>query len=1071
MDGDAQQAPKSVPRFASFRSNVLPTPTSKPSGSNKSDNLPLPTEYLKGSRDHARKLRKRRSPSLTPSHAEISFSKSKEHFVDLDEAPATFAIDVKGDYRNLEYGSSYGVPTYVRTEGRIALGAKTGPGSPAHRGATRDHANDSISKRIVKNLGRQKVHRVVADSTSTSENDAWAEFVHLRPSKRRKTELGDEAENEPRVYNLKDELNYSSKDAAEPPPPGGAVPEDWSGSDVEGMHSQAPVFEEHLRQRRAALSRQVEEDPTDWVSWLALVELQDEADGFFDVSSEGRRTNAERRSNAEVDLSIYEKALESVTDPEGRERLYLGMMFKAPRVWEPKRCASKWQKILKEHRSSHRLWKRYLDFHQSRLSDFSLEETRKHYLDLLQDVRKGQAPDQEARGSRPYSIQLYILLRLTLLLREGDYTELAVAIWQALLEFTFNKPHHLRSDPSQKMHDASLLAFEEFWESEVPRIGEPNAKGWLNYQNDGNEQAPPSAAMDSPSRPDSSAPKVWADAEREASSCLKMASRAIDASGEDPYRVALFSDIQPILSDLPTSSEQQAIVAAFLCFCHLPPHTNDEDNHIRSWYNDQFVRNEVLYDDISMSVTNDSTESSQSTPFAFPLAEHPISPDTLFPVAGKWFSAFGSCARNRGPVPEEFILATLKMLVNRGFGNESLAEYVLAFELQVSPTTVLKSAKGLLKKRPSSLPLYNAYALIQSRLGNGEMANTVFNTAIQMSNRLDHVASRDVILLWRNRIWEMLSSGQTTTALEQLLKFDNADAEGEASERGSATAYLRLRNALSAGRDEMLSLSLSSLAINYSELLVLLSYLTTSNSLPSALSSFASNLRLLAHTTTTTTSRPVTSSEVLFRQSLARLLYTHVLHKRPYSPRTTRAFLAESIAASPTNTIFLSLYAWNEARFRVDDRVRGIMRDVVLGSSHHHHSSTNPQQQEAEPMEAEDNIIPHHFAIHTDLHRGIAQGSNVQAVRGTFERALRSVPHSAGLWKWYFDFEHAKGDMKRARDVFYRAVRACPWVKELYMLAFEKLAGEEGEVMMGEGGLRGVRDMMVEREVRIRVGF
>lgn len=56
--------------------------------------------------------------------------------------------------------------------------------------------------------------------------------------------------------------------------------------------------------------------------------------------------------------------------------------------------------------------------------------------------------------------------------------------------------------------------------------------------------------------------------------------------------------------------------------------------------------------------------------------------------------------------------------------------------------------------------------------------------------------------------------------------------------------------------------------------------------------------------------------------------------------------------------------------------------------------------------------------------------------------------------------------MKRTRDLFYRAVRACPWVKEVYMLAFDYLAE-----VMSEEELRGVYEMMLEKELRIHVAL
>lgn len=249
----------------------------------------------------------------------------------------------------------------------------------------------------------------------------------------------------------------------------------------------------------------------------------------------------------------------------------------------------------------------------------------------------------------------------------------------------------------------------------------------------------------------------------------------------------------------------------------------------------------------------------------------------------------------------------------------------------------------------------------------------------------------------------------------------------------------------------MLSLVLPTQAILYSELLVLYDYLVCDLSLQAAQNSFISNLQRLHDKIPSDR-----AAEALFRQSFARLLYIHISQKHPYSPATVRSFLAESIAAFPHNTIFLSLYAWNESRFRIDDRVRGIVRDTVFGNRYGRQGDD----------EGSDDVTIHFFAVYVDLQRGVLQGSNHNAVRGTFERALQSegAAHSAGLWKLYFLFEHRNADLSRARDVFYRAVMACPWAKQIYMLAFDYLGDE-----MSEMELRGVYDMMVERELRIHI--
>ena len=73
---------------------------------------------------------------------------------------------------------------------------------------------------------------------------------------------------------------------------------------------------------------------------------------------------------------------------------------------------------------------------------------------------------------------------------------------------------------------------------------------------------------------------------------------------------------------------------------------------------------------------------------------------------------------------------------------------------------------------------------------------------------------------------------------------------------------------------------------------------------------------------------------------------------------------------------------------------------------------------------------------------------------------------SAALWKLYFMFEHSRGEMQKAKDVFYRGMMACPWAKELYMLAFSYLR----DVVPIEE-LRGVYEAMVERGLRIHVSL
>ena len=258
---------------------------------------------------------------------------------------------------------------------------------------------------------------------------------------------------------------------------------------------------------------------------------------------------------------------------------------------------------------------------------------------------------------------------------------------------------------------------------------------------------------------------------------------------------------------------------------------------------------------------------------------------------------------------------------------------------------------------------------------------------------------------------------------------------------------------LTAIRDHMLSLSSYSHATLTIECLILFAYLRNAQSLSAATLAFKSNIALVS----TYISSDSSNHEYL-HQSLARLIHYHATRTHFFKPSDIRSLLAESIAQFPQNTIFLSLYAWNETRFRIEDRVRSIVRDLVLGGS----GGTKSK--------AQDSVVLHFFAVYSELHRGITLGSNLSTIRSTFERAVGSDSgaYCAGLWKLYFLFEHSRSEVERAKTIFWRSLRACPWAKDLYMLAFEHLKGEKA---MDEADLRGIYRLLGEKELRVHVGL
>jgi hypothetical protein len=197
-------------------------------------------------------------------------------------------------------------------------------------------------------------------------------------------------------------------------------------------------------------------------------------------------------------------------------------------------------------------------------------------------------------------------------------------------------------------------------------------------------------------------------------------------------------------------------------------------------------------------------------------------------------------------------------------------------------------------------------------------------------------------------------------------------------------------------------------------------------------------------------------------QAVARLLTHHVTHAPIVKPALIRSALEPLIASFPDNTILLSLYAANEARFSIDDRVRGIMHRSALHAS----DSTS--------------IAGWCFAIHFETLRGEIAGSTSHSIRALYKRATHtdaSGAHAPALWGMYLRFEIAQLRRERARnggkvgeaeakvkETFYAGLRSVPWCKDFMMVAFA-----EARSVYGEEELWKVYRVMQEKEVRVYV--
>jgi hypothetical protein len=195
-------------------------------------------------------------------------------------------------------------------------------------------------------------------------------------------------------------------------------------------------------------------------------------------------------------------------------------------------------------------------------------------------------------------------------------------------------------------------------------------------------------------------------------------------------------------------------------------------------------------------------------------------------------------------------------------------------------------------------------------------------------------------------------------------------------------------------------------------------------------------------------------------QAIARLLTYHVTHAPIVKPALIRSALEPLITSFPDNTILLSLYAANEARFSIDDRVRGIMHRSAL------HASDSMT------------VAGWCFAIHFETLRGEIAGT-AHSIRALHKRATHadaSGAHAPALWGMYLRFEIAQLQSERARngkvgeaearvkETFYQGLRSVPWCKDFVMVAFTEAGG-----VFGEEEAWKVYRVIQEKEVRVYV--
>jgi hypothetical protein len=822
-----------VPRFASFK----PKPTTAVLEEAKADKATQRKHHRKDETyDKDRRRRhheKHRSGSrerfpLHETKIEPPLYRAKDEFV------GDYVVDRKGDEKNLVYGSihRYSVPPFHR------FGAGNVLGAPPDTKVDRDYGDEKgivlsnwregksgfREKYVFSKIERERPRllKIRPQVEREGQRGVEADFVPLqgpRGKKRKRSGDGDGDSSD----SDRDEKDYRSiygKAKAKDQPPDEeleyATESDSSGSDAR----RTMKVDSSTRQKNIELSRKVEESPHDVEAWIALIDHQDALLRGHD--DRHRVTNAELRSTADIKISMYEKALGKARSLKDRERLLLGFMKEGEKIWEVKYQAERWEQISKDNIDSLFLWTSYLNFKQTTFSLFRHEAIKEVFVERVNALSKDVLVSGTGDTSSLYQQLIYLLLRFTLFLRESGYSELAVSIWQSLLEMNFFPPNLPLSQAE------AMKKFGAFWESEVPRIGEDGALGWRHFvENEDVSEAPDALVDEADDVVDNTDLfKTWAAAERLRMMGSRTPARAMDEVAEDdPFRVILFSDVESFLIHLPPQSQdlRSLLLDGFLLFCRLPAVVDLED--AKKWPGDAFINGYLLENDINwirdayLPATREQSEDSDLVvSLNVPISNISMSSEELFgssvwPGRQPWKVKY--TGDDNGPVFYRWVRNTLKQLTENYF-TEDFAEYYLAFEFLNEPASIKKISKSLLKQHPTSLRLYNSYALIEWSRGNKDVARGVFTAALNLRRSLSETKwDRESIVLWRSWIWACLTEQDNNAAIQHLLSI--ADGTPNADATLSPAALLRAKQHMASHRDYLLSSGTSRSSVAYAE--------------------------------------------------------------------------------------------------------------------------------------------------------------------------------------------------------------------------------------------------------------
>ncbi|CED84838.1 Uncharacterized conserved protein [Phaffia rhodozyma] len=927
-----------------------------------------------------------------------------------------------------------------------------------------------------------------------------------------RTSSEDESENDQKE-NVEDALQHGVfgklDDARSDDQPSGDEDED-SESDP-SMSSREALY----REKNISFAKRLKETPLVPSLWLEFARFSSEAEitppssSFLSSSSAALadknkldpslpiQSTTTHHSRQTVILSHLTKALDQYPVLGDDLGFTLALMEAAEEVESARRVDNRWDRILEGPLARRvEVWRRWGDWRMRGLGGRGEEEDlgggwaeeglrrvriaweKTHRRESTQS--KGFNEKEDLEG-----IMVYLVLRGCLAMKEAGYIEQATAVFQAQMELTFFTPSHLQTQTFQQKLDALAT----FWDSEAPRFGESSSVGWAHTPSSP-PLPPPSPSPPSPLPAfDSSQDSFirWSTAENLASSSSYISARLEDPPWQitqdttdeaDPFKPVLFQDIRSFLVpiyreacsvdrqvdliyalfaylDLPFTPPDASTSAAFFSDPFLAASTTGKAGSSRFWPEhltvDKETKKRKLLGDGGVEL---EVEGGVKSPWGCPVKVRPVGVADLFRrESGQGgFPIFEKAEFNSS---QRTLISNILFQVRTLNPDPIFSLYAFSFEAAHNVKSAIKLAKPILAENRDSLPLWDGYARLERQRSKPDESRKVYLTALSMMSKevvnLHKAGRGQSWVLWRGwaelewewgvggkRLIEVIASATNAISLERLSTPPTAALDLTSIE------ILKTRQFFSG----VISSSLSpeaptSLTQNTTHLIflsALFEYLTIG--LEAAADVFE------RHLDSSLMMSALEKEEIYLLYT--DLLYKHTLTPSPYRPALIRSVLERAITIFPHNTSFLSLYALTEMRLKFYNRARKMLETTVLSGR---------------VEDGGGDVNGWLFAIWLEL--SMTKGRhNEHAVRRLFERAFDKpgINSSVTLWRLAINHEILLGQGSRGKALFFRAINACPWSKELYILPFGPLRSHFTTRELEE-----TYDLLHSRKIRLRI--